>query len=124
MFKIEHFKARKHLYFGALSLLVAASSVVTSLSPATVRAQDTSATIFGHAPAGETVTASSATGSHHHKMVNSDGRYKFGSLPPGDYTVTLEKDGQTVDTRSNIPLIVGHNAEIDFACPNDKCAAK
>jgi hypothetical protein len=90
---------------------------------ATAHAQDTNSHIFGQAPAGETVTAHSDTGLRRHATVNSKGRYNLNSLPPGNYNVTLDKDGQTVDTRSNIPLGIGAGAEVDFACPKDQCAA-
>ncbi|MFK2891349.1 carboxypeptidase regulatory-like domain-containing protein [Dyella flagellata] len=86
-------------------------------------AQATSSTIFGQAPAGEVVTATSSLGLHRHETVNKKGRYKINSLPMGDYTVTLEKGGQLVDTRPNIGLIAGRGAEVDFACPNDHCEA-
>jgi hypothetical protein len=39
------------------------------------------------------------------------------------YTVSLLKDGKAVDTRANIPVTVGRGAEVDFACPDDRCAA-
>ncbi|GGA21988.1 carboxypeptidase-like regulatory domain-containing protein [Dyella nitratireducens] len=103
--------------------IIIALGVVSSVSPSAVRAQSTTASIFGQAPAGETVTAHSSEGMQRHDTVNKKGRYKINSLPAGDYTVTLQKDGQTVDTRSNIPLIVGRGAEVDFACPGDHCEA-
>jgi hypothetical protein len=106
-----------------LAALVAALGMAGFLPAASVHAQSTTANIFGQAPAGETVTALSSSGLHRQETVNKKGRYKFTSLPAGDYTVTLEKDGQTVDTRSNIALIVGRGAEVDFACPGDQCVA-
>ncbi|HUA79424.1 MAG TPA: carboxypeptidase-like regulatory domain-containing protein [Dyella sp.] len=127
MHKVKHLNASNRPYTWSLSItnaaMVIALAIVGSVSPATARAQSTTAMIFGQAPAGETVTASSATGFHRHQTVNKAGKYKITPLPQGDYTVTLDKDGQAVDKRSNIALLVGHNAEIDFACPNDKCAA-
>ncbi|MBE1161712.1 carboxypeptidase-like regulatory domain-containing protein [Dyella acidiphila] len=109
--------ARRHLR-GAL--VVAAIVSAVCVTPA--RAQSTTATMFGQAPAGEVVTAISSTGLHRHETVNAKGRYKIGSLPAGDYTVTLEKSGQTTDTRSNINLMAARGTEVDFACPNDQCA--
>lgn len=86
-----------------------------------VHAQATVASVFGWAPSGETITVQSTSGVHRHTNANSKGRYKLGSLPLGTYTVTLEKDGKVVDTRSNIKLTVGGGAEVDFACPQDHC---
>lgn len=127
MHKIEHFKGSNHQGRWSLSMsnatVVIALGIIISLSPPTARAQSTTSSVFGHAPAGGLVTASSAIGLHRHGTVNKQGRYKIGPLPTGDYIVTLEKDGKTVDTQHNITLLVGQNAEIDFACPNDHCEA-
>ncbi|XRD86110.1 carboxypeptidase regulatory-like domain-containing protein [Dyella acidisoli] len=97
--------------------------IVSSLSPPTAHAQSTTASVFGQAPAGEIVTAHSSEGLQRHKIVGKNGRYRIDPLPAGDYSVTLEKDGQPVDARTHIPLIVGRGTEVDFACPNDHCAA-
>lgn len=125
MHKIEHVKTSNQRWSFCLgnAAIVIALGTISSLSPMAVSAQGTTATIFGQAPFGEVVTAISATGLHRHQTVNKTGRYKIGPLPQGDYTVTLESGGQTVKTQSGITLLVGQNAKIDFACPNDHCAA-
>ena len=110
------------LSVGSAAITIALG-IACSLSPSAAHAQSTSSSIFGHAPAGETITATSSLGLHRHETVNKKGRYKINSLPLGDYTVTLEKSGQPVDTRPNITLMVGRSAEVDFACPNDHCEA-
>lgn len=89
----------------------------------TANAQATSGRIFGQAPAGESVTAQSATGVRRHVTVKDSGHYTITSLPAGTYTVMLEKAGTVVDTRQNIPLAASRGAEVDFACPKDVCAA-
>lgn len=99
-----------------------ALGVCGAMAGVVAQAQGTTASIFGQAPAGATVTVSSVTGLHRHVTVDAKGRYKL-ALPVSVYTVMLEKDGKAVDTRSNIPLTVGRGMEIDFACPNDQCAA-
>ena len=88
----------------------------------TVHAQATAGKIFGWAPAGETITVHSTSGVRRHSKVNAQGRYTIGSLPMGVYTVALEKDGNAVDTRSNIPLAAGGGSEVNFACAHDQCA--
>lgn len=125
MHKIGRFKASNQRWSFCLcnAAIVIAVGIISSVSPAVVSAQGTTATIFGQAPFGQVVTVSSATGLHRHQTVNKTGRYKIGPLPQGDYTVTLESDGKTVKTQSGITLLVGQNAKIDFACPNDHCAA-
>ncbi len=78
--------------------------------------QATSGTIFGTAPAaaGQTVSVT-GNGVSRTVSVSSDGRYTVANLPVGTYTVTLSKDGQSVNTRSNINISVGAGTEVDFA---------
>ncbi len=102
-------------------MLVAMGAGATAIAP--VHAQGTTASIFGHGPAGAQVSAQNGTGGERHTTINSSGRYKLMSVPMGTYTITLQKDDKTLDTRKNITLTVGRGAQIDFACPNDKCEA-
>jgi len=78
--------------------------------------QATTGSIFGQVPAGngETVTARSSSGVTRQVSVDSAGRYTIGSLPLGSYTVTLQRDGKEVDSRSNITLRVGAGTEVSF----------
>ncbi|MFC4763599.1 carboxypeptidase-like regulatory domain-containing protein [Dyella koreensis] len=117
----ERFKMGGRARHAGISAAVAA--VLCGAAALTAaHAQGTTASIFGQAPAGATVTVSSVTGLHRHVTVDAKGRYKL-ALPVSVYTVMLEKDGKAVDTRANIPLTVGRGMEVDFACPNDQCAA-
>jgi hypothetical protein len=122
MNKINYLWTSHRTRFSICSAAAAILGVTAALSSMTVYAQAQTGTLFGQAPAGETITASSSAGLHRHATVKSNGRYSIGSLPAGDYTVTLEKDGNTVDTRSNIALLASRGAEVDFPCPNDQCA--
>ena len=107
---------------GRVLAVVAAAGLVAAFGPVSAQAQETGGSIFGWAPAGQIVTVKGVTsGTHRHAEVKDSGRYAVGRLPLGIYTVTLEKDGKPVDTRSNISLQVGRGAEVDFACPNDHC---
>ena len=127
MNNVERSKTSRHQHHWPLSMgsaaIAMALSIASILSPAVAIAQSTTATIFGRAPAGETVTVLSSTGLHRSETVSAKGHYKIGSLPAGNYTVTLEKDGQTVDSRANVALIASRGAEVDFACPSNQCAA-
>jgi hypothetical protein len=123
---IEH--ARRRLAVAcsgrvAFRLALVAGLAAGSMLPPSVSAQSTMAHIFGQAPAGETVIAKSSNGLHRHVTVDADGRYSLRNLPMSVYTVSLLKDGKTVDTRANIPVTAGRGAEVDFACPGDHCAA-
>lgn len=106
---------------GPVLAVALAAGLVAMLPPATVQAQETGGTIFGWAPAGQTVTVKGSTGTHRHTEVKDSGRYSITRLPLGTYTVTLEKDGNAVDVRQNVGLNVGRGAEVDFACPGDHC---
>src|SRR6201991_4401122 len=82
-----------------------------------VFAQSTTGSIFGQAPegAGQTVTVTSDTGVSRTVNVDAAGRYTVGSLPLGNYKVTLNRDGAAVDSRSNVTLRVGAGTEVAFA---------
>ena len=84
-------------------------------------AQGTAGSIFGHGPAGGSVTATSSTGAQRHAVINGRGRYSLTPLPLGSFSVSLEKDGKAVDTRKNVNVVVGRGLQVDFACENDKC---
>lgn len=127
MRKLEHARHRLRVIRNArvLSRLAVVAGMVTmgGMLPLSASAQSTTAHIFGQAPAGETVLAQSSNGLHRHVTVDAKGRYNLRNLPMSTYTVSLQKDGKIVDTRANIPVTVGRGAEVDFACPDDHCAA-
>jgi TonB-dependent Receptor Plug Domain. len=85
-----------------------------------VLAQSTTGSIFGQVQAGsgETVIVKSSSGITRQVAVDSAGRYAVDSLPLGNYTVTLQHDGQAVDSRSNVTLRVGSGTEVSFG-PQD-----
>lgn len=120
----HHLRAtrRARTVFGAA--IATGLVLAAGMLPTAVGAQDTMGHIFGQAPAGETVIAvSSKTGLRRHVTVDARGRYSLRNMPMSVYTVVLQKDGNAVDTRHNIALMVGRGAEVDFACPDDHCAA-
>jgi hypothetical protein len=79
--------------------------------------QATTGSIFGTAPvaAGETVVVTGANGTNRSVSVDQSGRYVVSGLPVGRYTVTLQKDGQTVASRENVGISVGGGTEVPFA---------
>ncbi|MEO8998043.1 MAG: TonB-dependent receptor [Rhodanobacter sp.] len=81
-------------------------------------AQSTTGSIYGQAQAGETVLIKSTSGVSRQVIVDSTGRYTASSLPLGDYTVTLQRNGQAVDSRSNVTLRVGSGTEVSFGAQN------
>lgn len=82
----------------------------------TVYAQSTTGRIFGQAPvaSGETVQVSSTSGVTRTVAVDASGRYSVNSLPLGNYTVSLIRDGQTVDSRTGVTMVVGAGTEVSF----------
>ncbi|WP_114239090.1 TonB-dependent receptor [Dyella sp. C9] len=85
-------------------------------------AQSTTGTIFGQAEAGETVTVSGSTGITRSVTVDKAGRYRVANLPLGTYTVQLQKDGATVDTRDNVSITVNAGTEVSFAAASNASA--
>ncbi len=80
--------------------------------------QATTGSIFGQAQAGDSVLVKSSSGITRQVAVDSTGRYTVDSLPLGNYTVTLQHDGQAVDSRSNVTLRVGSGTEVSFGAQN------
>ena len=80
-------------------------------------AQSTTGSIFGDAPAaqGETVLIQNNTGFSREVAVDATGHFVAGSLPLGDYTVSLRQNGQTVDSRKDVTLRVGDGTQVSFA---------
>ena len=76
--------------------------------------QSTTGSIFGQAQVGDTVLVKSTSGVTRQVVVDSTGRYAIDSLPLGNYTVTLQRDGQAVDSRSNVTMRVGSGTEVSF----------
>jgi hypothetical protein len=99
----------------ALSVAVAAT---LGMYGSTALAQATTGAIFGQAQAGETVVIQSTSGLSRQVVVDSTGHYAVSSLPLGSYTVTLQQNGQAVDSRSNVTLRVGSGTEVSFGAPN------
>ena len=90
--------------------------------PAIVRAQATG-TISGYVrdASGAVVPEAKVTATHvQHGTVypantNAEGFYSFPALDPGDYTVTVEKEGFQRTVQSGLSLSVGQNLRVDAA---------
>lgn len=78
--------------------------------------QSTSGAIFGHVAKGanETVTIQGTTGVTRTLKVDGSGNYRASNLPLGTYTVTLSRDGATIDTRKGVSLTAGGGTEVSF----------
>ena len=98
------------------SLSVAVLTALTVGFSTGAFAQATTGTIYGDAPAaaGESVTVEGSTGVTRTVQVDSRGKYSAGSLPLGNYTVSLMRDGATVDSRKNVSLTLGGGTQVSF----------
>ncbi|WP_426688686.1 carboxypeptidase-like regulatory domain-containing protein [Rhodanobacter ginsengiterrae] len=104
----------------AMALVISVCGVAGT---STVYAQATVGSIFGKAPAGDTVTAKSMTsGLQRDDQADAKGRYDIGHLPTGTYTVTLMQNGQPVVKHVNVPVVVGRGIKVDFDCAQSQCA--
>lgn len=77
--------------------------------------QSTTGNIFGQAPAGATVVVKSASGVERSVTVGEGGHYTINGLPVGTYSVSLQKDGQEVGSRSDVTIRVSAGTDVSFA---------
>lgn len=94
-----------------LAILLAAC-----LAQGAVHAQSTTGSIYGTVPAGQgtSIVVQNDSGLSRTISVEASGRYSLGNLPVGTYTVILQRDGQTVDTRRGVTLRVGAGTDVSF----------
>ncbi len=90
-------------------------------SVSTVSAQTTMGSIFGKAPAGDSITVHSDTGAGRTVKVDATGRYKALGMPMGNYTVTLKRDGKAIAEHINVQVVASRGSEVDFKCGTIKC---
>ncbi|KAB7770080.1 TonB-dependent receptor [Xanthomonas maliensis] len=112
-------------HYRRVSLLaIALSGAIGVMTVGTAQAQSTTASIYGNVQAGPgtTVTVQSDTGLTRTTTVDANGRYAIGNLPVGSYTVTVQRDGQTVDTRKNVMLRVGAGSDVSFGAAGGEAA--
>ncbi len=79
-------------------------------------AQSTTGGIYGTVPAAAgttTVLVTNNSGFSRTVQVGADGRYTIGSLPIGNYKVTVQRDGQAIASR-DVSVIVGAGTDASF----------
>ncbi|MFC6839736.1 TonB-dependent receptor [Xanthomonas theicola] len=102
------------------TLRKSALALALALAAGTGYAQSTTGSIVGSVPPGageRSVLITNTSGFSREVKVDERGRYAQGNLPLGTYTVTLKRDGQVVETRENITLVVGAGTEVGFGGP-------
>jgi outer membrane receptor for ferrienterochelin and colicin len=75
-----------------------------------VQAQSTTGSIYGNVGEGATVTVKNDSGLSRSASADAAGRYNITSLPVGVYTVTIERGGQVVGTKT-ITVRAGSGAD-------------
>jgi outer membrane receptor for ferrienterochelin and colicin len=98
--------------------LAQAITLSAGLAAATAAfAQSTTGTLYGQVAdaAGTTVVIENANGLRREVPVDARGRYVASQLPLGSYTVSLQRDGKTVDSKDDVALRVGANTNVSFA---------
>jgi hypothetical protein len=83
-----------------------------------VQAQSTTGTIYGNAGQGATVSVQNQSGLSRTVTADADGRYNVGTLPVGSYTVTVQRDGQTIGTRT-VVVRAGAGSDASFVSGGD-----
>lgn len=84
------------------ALSIAMGLCLASLVAAPAFAQSATGAVAGRANGGEQITiVNTATGASRSVTVNSDGSYRIGQLPPGDYTLTA---GSAAPVNVNVSL--------------------
>ena len=102
--------------------MVIALAICGAAASTAAFAQSTAGSLYGWAPAGQTITIKgNDSGFHRQVTANDKGHYSVNVVPSGVYTVTLEKDGQAVVTHANVNVIVGRGQEVDFVCRGASC---
>lgn len=100
------------------SALTTALGLSLSLLSVSAFAQsNVTGSIFGQVPADagtSIVVRNIDTGFERSVQLDNGGRYRLGSLPTGEYTVKLMKDGQTVSTRENVVVSIAGGSEVSF----------
>ncbi|MGV6483892.1 TonB-dependent Receptor Plug Domain protein [compost metagenome] len=94
----------------------ALSAVLFSIVGA-VAAQSTTGTLYGTAAGAEgaTAVAQSDSGLRRTAPIDAQGRYSFGALPVGRYSVSVQRDGRVIEQQDNVQLRVGSGTEVSFA---------
>jgi outer membrane receptor for ferrienterochelin and colicin len=83
-------------------------------------AQSTTGTLVGQVAdhAGDTIVIQSTNGLVRQVPVDARGHYVAPQLPLGSYTVSLQQEGKTVDTRHNVELRVSAATNVSFSAPS------
>src|SRR4051812_18164861 len=106
------FKRSSLALFALLILVVAAIPAVAQETTAAI--QGTISDAQGATLPGVTVEAVNEKGQHFTTQSESNGHYRFASVPPGTYTVTATLSGMEPSRVSNLKIVLGASPKVDF----------
>lgn len=95
----------------AIFLWFSAASAQTPTGQVTGRISDASGAIV---PAAEVMVTQVDTGAVRRTVSNETGYYTVSLLPPGEYRISVRKDGFRASNRSGVPIAVDQVARLDF----------
>src|SRR6201989_185073 len=110
---------RSTLRNGALRRSTLCTALALCFVSGAVMAQsNASGVVFGRVAQAEGTTVhlqTLDTGLTRDIAVDSEGRYRASSVPVGRYKVTLERGGQTVETRNDVQVALGGGVDVSVA---------
>ncbi|MDX3931685.1 MAG: TonB-dependent receptor [Stenotrophomonas sp.] len=98
------------------ALTVALGACLGMIVPSVATAQNVSGAVAGRATAGDLVTVvNRGTGLTRSATAGSDGSYRLGQLPVGDYTLQLSRDGAALGEPVSVSVAVGGTTTVNLA---------
>ncbi|MFC5742300.1 TonB-dependent receptor [Dyella tabacisoli] len=93
-----------------------AAALSLNFADAAMAQSNASGAIFGRVtePGSHVKIQNLDTGFSRDISVEADGRYRAGSLPVGRYKVTLQKNGNAIESRDNVQVNVGSGTDVSF----------
>lgn len=102
------------------ALCVALGACLGVVAPGIAWAQAVSGAVAGRATAGDQVTVvSTSTGASRSVTVGSDGTYRLGQLPVGDYRLQVSRDGENLGDSVAVSVAVGGTTNVNLASSGD-----
>lgn len=102
------------------ALCVALGACLGVVAPGIAWAQAVSGAVAGRATAGDQVTVvSTSTGASRSVTVGSDGTYRLGQLPVGDYRLQVSRNGENLGDSVAVSVAVGGTTNVNLASSGD-----
>ena len=118
--KVHSWRASRNRVFQRKALALAIGGSVALAFTGSAFAQATTGTIYGTVPvaSGETIQITGGAGFNRTISVGPSGRYSI-TLPVGNYTVSLLRDGKVVQSKANVTPAAAGAVVVDFTSPTN-----